>query len=646
MRAVRVAASELRRFRGPIGRLVPVTLTLIPLLYGAIYLWANWEPYHRLERVPVAVVNQDRPVRTRGQTVNAGRLFTEQLRHHRTFDWHFVDAGRAREGLEEGDYYFTITVPADFSRKLISPTTQHPRQATARVTLNDANGYIAGIMAKTVRTQLEKQINAAAYTAYAKEVLGDLVNLRGKLNDAAEGAAKLEKGSARAQQGSARLVQGLTKLHGGANRLATANDQIATATGELDDVVSRASQAAIFELPALTQQLVDGATTAHDGSTLIAHSTSDAATRADRVLHGVKRLGKEHPKLRHDKVYRAMLDRTARAAQAAHDADAVAQSLRRQTGHALEHARDLQQRTGELQATIRDGAAKVTALDRGAHQAASGAHRLENGLGRAVSGEKDLHHGIVRIHHGSSALASGLSDAVEQVPALSASDRAKAADVLGSPTALTSRNLNPAHVYGRGMAPFFFGIALWVAGLLMFQILRPLPARALASRLGSATVALAGWLPAAAIGVAGALVLYAVIDLGLGLDPLAPAATVGVLALAAAAFVALNHLLRVAFGVAGSVAGLILLMLQLTACGGLYPMETTPEFFQALHPIMPMTYLVDALRVTISGGLTAHLVRAVIVLGGVLVASIGLTMLVTRRRRRWTMSRLKPALEP
>jgi uncharacterized phage infection (PIP) family protein YhgE len=87
---------------------------------------------------------------------------------------------------------------------------------------------------------------------------------------------------------------------------------------------------------------------------------------------------------------------------------------------------------------------------------------------------------------------------------------------------------------------------------------------------------------------------------------------------------------------------LVLLMLQLTACGGLYPIETSPGFFQALHPIMPMTYLVNGLRVTISGGESGQLWQSVGVLAGVLVVFLFLGTLIVSRHRQWTMRRLRP----
>ena len=49
--------AELRRFRGPLPILSAVFLVCVPLLYGAIYLWSNWDPYGRLGELKVAVVN-------------------------------------------------------------------------------------------------------------------------------------------------------------------------------------------------------------------------------------------------------------------------------------------------------------------------------------------------------------------------------------------------------------------------------------------------------------------------------------------------------------------------------------------------------------------------------------------------------------
>jgi putative membrane protein len=117
-----------------------------------------------------------------------------------------------------------------------------------------------------------------------------------------------------------------------------------------------------------------------------------------------------------------------------------------------------------------------------------------------------------------------------------------------------------------------------------------------------------------------------------------------VVALAVAAFTAIVHVLRLALGAVGDALALLLLMIQLTSCGGLYPPETLPAPFEAIHPLLPMTYLVDALRVTVSGGQPGHAWRAVAVLAGFLLVALVLLVLTVRRQRMWTMARLKPEL--
>ena len=54
------SGTELRRFgRGRLPRLAVAAMLLVPLLYGALYLWAFWNPTGHLDAMPVALVNAD-----------------------------------------------------------------------------------------------------------------------------------------------------------------------------------------------------------------------------------------------------------------------------------------------------------------------------------------------------------------------------------------------------------------------------------------------------------------------------------------------------------------------------------------------------------------------------------------------------------
>ncbi|MGX6449861.1 YhgE/Pip family protein, partial [Patulibacter sp. S7RM1-6] len=284
-----------------------------------------------------------------------------------------------------------------------------------------------------------------------------------------------------------------------------------------------------------------------------------------------------------------------------------------------------------LARSARDASAGLAAVDRAVNGAVPGAEQL-------LSATDELDRGVAKIER---RLRAGL----RQVPSPNARERARAATVLGSPVTIDFQEDNPATVYGRGLAPFFFPIGLWVFSIFVFLLLRPLSPRLLASGLSAPVVALATWLPAAVLGLGGALFLFLGVEAGLGLDAQDPLGTVGVAVLTVATFTAIIQLLRVAFGVVGDAVALVLLMAQLGSAGGLYPLETTDGIFRTLHPLLPMSYVVDALRVTISGGESTHAVRAVLVLLGFTVAALALTTLLVRRRRVWTMGELKPDVE-
>ena len=60
MTVLRLARSELKRMTGGLlPKLTILALALVPLLYGAVYLYANWDPYGKLNQIDAALVVED-----------------------------------------------------------------------------------------------------------------------------------------------------------------------------------------------------------------------------------------------------------------------------------------------------------------------------------------------------------------------------------------------------------------------------------------------------------------------------------------------------------------------------------------------------------------------------------------------------------
>jgi putative membrane protein len=720
MTAFQLAFLELKRFRTPLQVAGLIFLACIPLLYGAIYLWSNWNPYGQLNSVPVAVVDEDQPVTVGGQPVDAGAQVVASLKKEQLLGWRFVSASKAASGLRDGRYYAIITVPPDFSAKLASGAGGTPERASMSIQLDDANNYLVGIMAETVQSELERQIAVQADTTYFQAVMDRLGDLRTGLGSATSGATALSTGLGTAGKGSSALLAGIRELDSGAGQLAPGAAAIAAGVHQVTALEAPLATRLASDLPALAARSTAASSAATSLSGAVAQVTQTTAYTANALLTWLSGLPHSDRGLRTSPAYRSFVQqvRTAVASGAAsgpaspsaltgglahlvarrpelarlpgyrgavvaaHLADGsfswlLTQLAARDSGLAgdpvyntlLRLARQFDTRTRQVnelaqhvygtvssvnaqvhrlqasvpyaQSRLRSAASQLYQLDSGAARVASGLRTVRAGTSSALHGVRALDSGNVKLLTGATHLTSGLSSATGQLPSMSEN----AAQILASPVNVTTSNAHPAGVYGRGLAPFFFAIALWVFGIVAFLLLRPVSGRLLASSARSGLVTVAAWLPVLAVGVTGALVLFTVVDLALGLNPVNVLGTIGLMVLGVAAFSAIVHVLRLAFGAVGDALALVLLMIQLVSCGGLYPVETLPLPLRVLHHVVPMTYLVRALRVTISGGNLKILWHCVAILAAFLVMALALLGLAVHRKRTWTMAQLKPELE-
>ncbi|SDB95681.1 putative membrane protein [Raineyella antarctica] len=761
--------TELRRFsRSRMQRLAIVTACLIPLLYGALYLWAFWDPTGHLDRVPVAIVDQDTGAATGGTAVQAGRQLADRLVDKGTLQWHTTDAQTAHEGLVNGNYYAVLTIPAGFSRAVTTAGTTDPVTAPLQVDYNDANGFTA----RTVVSSVMREVRTAASDSLGAEMVDKLLvgtsDIRAGLVTASDGATKLGTGADSARDGSTALTDGLAGLDDGAARLATGTDsaatgahQLAAGTGQLVDGAGRLADGATrlqtgagslatgadtlhtgaktldsgagslatgagqvdrgahqlatgldtlasrtSTLPAATQQLADGSAKVAAGNRQLADSVSTTATKvgtaSTELRAALSTIPSDDPRVQ--QAYAALdqldgrttaLDQQVRTLAAgaqqvadgnaalATSADALvggitaadkgAQDLAAGTAKLSTGATALSAGTGKLvdgsqrladgSRTLADGAGTLatgatdlhdgavaadsgaTDLATGLDTLAGGAHALADGTHTAHTGATTLRDGLGTLADGTHALASGLVDAVGRIPALDSGAQQANADVISAPVSLDSAWVHQAESNGEGFAPYFMGLALYVGVLITWMLLRPVSDRSLAAPAPALRVVLSSWLPGAVVAVVQVGLLLAVLVGALGLHLAHPLATVGFTLLVALAFLTLQQTINILVGPAvGRVLVLILLMLQLTSAGGTYPADTSPAFFRAIHPWLPMTHVVNGLRGTITGDLGPQVHLAVAYLGGVIALSLLVSTWGAMRRRVWTMQRLHPAV--
>ncbi|MFC8435613.1 YhgE/Pip family protein [Streptomyces sp. NPDC057253] len=692
MRSPRLAALELRRFgRGKLPRAALVALLVLPLLYGALYLWSFWDPYGRLDRIPVALVNDDKGTTADGHRLTAGEDITKGLRESDTFDWHEVSAGEARKGVEDGTYYLSLTMPADFSRRIASSAGDSPETGALQVRTNDANNYIVGQIARTVFAEVRQAASTKASRSFLDRIFISFSDIHGATVKAANGADDLEGGIGKAEKGSEDLAAGLKQAQSGSGRLSAGLARLDTGSGDLADgarqvaagtqtLADRVNGVADTVGPFVadneksigdTARLVADSAGAvrHNLGTLVrtAPAAAEAAHKAADTLNAVYRARCTDPVLP-DAACADLKKAQQAAADVARVADDVNALVADQNGDLKKldgqlatlqkQARALADRAPRLSEDLDDAVAKVNRLNEGARKVADGARTLHSGIGTARTGAQQLDQGIDRLStgadtlsggmyklaDGSGKLSDGLHDGASQIPDYDKKDRDRRTEVMADPVQLISKDLHDAPNYGTGFAPYFIPLSLWVGAMVAYMLIAPMNRRALAAGAAAWRIALAGWLPVVAIGVLQTVALMSVLHWAVGLQMARAAGTVGFLFLVTACFAAIVQWLNARFGAAGRILVLALLMLQLTSAGGTYPVQTSPGFFNALHPFLPMSYVVEALRRLITGGGLGPVWHACVVLIAFTAGALALTAVAARRRQVWTLDRLHPEL--
>lgn len=117
--------------------IVVIALVVLPSLYAWFNIEASWDPYGNTKGIPIAVVNNDIGAVLKGKKINIGREVVLALRENKSFGWKFVDSVEADNGVKQGKYFASITVPKDFSAKIATVLSDIPKKPELIYTVNE-----------------------------------------------------------------------------------------------------------------------------------------------------------------------------------------------------------------------------------------------------------------------------------------------------------------------------------------------------------------------------------------------------------------------------------------------------------------------------------------------------------------------------
>ena len=624
-------------------------ISFIPILYSGFFLGSIWDPYGQTKNLPVAFVNEDKGASLNGKALNVGESVEKKLKDNHDLGWEFVSKQQADEGVNSGHFSAVVTIPSAFSQQAASITESDPQQAVINFTTTPAKNYIGSLVSNQAAAKVKSSVSEQITQAYAKGILENLDKLGIGLDTAANGASTLHDGLGRLQSGAQTYV-------GGVKQLAVNQQSLAGGLAQLSDG-SRKLQAGLGQLsnslPTESQlsQLSDGMKQLQSGINQLNASVRNPSpalvAQQNKVNTDAQTLKKTVEDSESDLLAAGVTLRTLGAQAAASSSKSTTISLPQISNISQAFTKiqtiiaqtrtlrdDLQTLTQQLSAQQTQLQAGVSALNNGVNQLTpsaitafngynsvrfannqllAGSVSLTNGLSEAKSGSQKLANGASLLESRSGALIDGTSQLASGADTLAnkladASNRIKI-----QPTGATTQQqiANPVKSevtekgnvpnYGYALSPYVLSLSLFV-GALVLNVIYPIR-----KTFSEQESAIRWWLSKASVaGVAAfmqATILMLVMVFFLGLTPEHPAHFIGAIYLTSFAYMSIVSLLVIVLDNPGRFLAMVLLVLQLGSSEGTFPIQTANGFFQAINPLVPMTYSIRALRQAISGGL-------------------------------------------
>ena len=642
-------------------------ISFIPIMYSGFFLGSIWDPYGQTKNLPVAFVNEDKGAQLNGQALNVGQSVEQKLKDNHDLGWEFVTKQQADSGVDSGHYYAVVTIPADFSAKAASITQSKPQQAVIHYTITPAKNYVGSLISNQAAEKVKSSVAEQITQAYAKGVLENINKLGGGLDTAAGGAAQLNSGLATLQTGAQNYTGGVKQLAANQQLLANGLSQLAEGSRQLQAGLGQMSnglpsQAQVTQLSNGMKQLQSGI---NQLNASVHNPSPELTALQQKVASEAQTLAATMQAARADLVTAGGMLQTL-GTNAANSGGSttitlpqisqLSQMLNKTqtiTSQVAALLKDLQTLTVQLSkqqsqlqtgiATLANGANQLAPnavsafngynnLRTASNQLLGGSTTLANSLSRAQVGSQRLANGAAVLNANSGILINGTSQLATGADTLSTKLADAANQIKLQPTGVATQQQIAKPVssetnargdvpnYGYALAPYVLSLSLFVGALavnVIYPIRKTFAEQESAFRWWLAKVSVVG-----TAAFAQATILMLIMVYCLGLVPDHPGHFIGAVYLTSFVYMSIVSLLVIVLDNPGRFLAMILLVLQLGSSEGTFPIQTANSFFQAVNPLVPMTYSIRALRQAISGGLNnSFYTDSMWVLAGFLLAA-------------------------
>ena len=601
---------------------VIIAVLLVPFMYSFFYLKAYWNPYGKgnIDNLPVAVVNKD--------SGDKGKELIDNIKESKKLKLSVVSNDEATDGLNDGKYYAIISIPKDFTSSMNSASSTNKRHATITYSPNQKSNYLSSQIINTVVLTVEKNLDNTVNSKIVENLSDKLKAVPTQLNTISTGFGKLSEGTSQIENGASELKSGSEQLKNGINEAYNGSKTItdgvnasienlkndkseAIDTQTLNNIKNQVTSSVNATFTdtyknAIGVQAVETVKAQYENNInllkqgILANISAfgitdvDAYCNSSSVNPGLANYCSSYLGLvslnnqlndSSSVIYQSIYNTAITSAQksAVQTASNVSETVAKQVA------------TSAKETATNKSIASLTPLQEGLNS-------LTSGLAKLNTGSNDLYNGTVKLNEGTTTLNNSVKASKVELDDKINSTKSEMKKVDGlskyskMPIKAETKEVNKVSSYGTAFSPLFISIALWVGSLMLFMVLYFDKEKRFgllgidSKKRVKRTLAYHGL--ASASGLILGILLQLLLDFSITNVLLYYVSII----LIANCFLAIVEFLIETFGDIGKFIALIILVLQLAAAGGTFPIETVTKGFRWLHPLLPMTYTINLLK--------------------------------------------------
>lgn len=597
--------------------------------------------------------------------VNIGDVVVDALRENDSINWVFVDEDEALDGTASGKYYAAVVIPENFSESMLTFYQEDTQSTELTYYSNEKINAIspkivgqgASLVSYTVNEEFAETVSDIALSIVESastyldseggaEKLADLSERLGKVADRADQIADVLSTYSQVMSSSQKL---LSSSAGIAHSLESDLD---TATGYFSDASETAvdiKDALVYSLDSMDaaidscieaiEAIVDADYSA-DGASAekVAQKIREQKASVDTQVEQYSKILTELQKdpdanagaiktmelaINELKELSSSLEATAQKIEdgtVATDIDELKEKAREALS-ALQEVRNTF--TASFRADLSEFSDKVDTFSAATTKIVSamsgkldavGDDLTDAGYG-VVSAKSKIDTATTNIYELADkirTLSDGLDDALssgdmDTIRAFLSNGVDTLSSALAAPVSVERTAVYPSENFGSSMYPLYVSLALFIGALLSMVLLKPRVAQRVIDEFPedkkptSRQRFLGHFGIIAVISLAQSTVLGIGSIFFLGVQAMHPLLFMLCLWVSGLVLSVIMYMLVASFANLGKAVGVLLLIVQVTGCGGSYPLAILPQFVQDVSVWLPAYHIVNALRAAMFG---------------------------------------------